>query len=161
MWQYSYACLRLVSIWSQTIADRRKFCDHMETPSCDPVIVIAGEKFNVSCPFMNIFWKSKPVFSSVLKLTLSSLFLGLKEEINCSKISFSISAMLFALIFARAQGACIFDISAELNLWLQSALRSVEIICDYKKIAPFAIVCDHVETSLKHHMHWGQQKLCR
>jgi len=27
--------LRLLSIWSQTIADRRKFCDHMETHFCD------------------------------------------------------------------------------------------------------------------------------
>ena len=64
MWQYSYACLRLVSIWSQTIADRRRsriaessaiIWKHPSAIVCDPVIVIAGEKFNVSCPFMNIF----------------------------------------------------------------------------------------------------------
>ena len=64
------------------------------------------------------------------------------------------SAMLFALIFPRAQLACTFDISAE---WLQSALRSFAIVCDYMDTALFsivcdprssAIVCDHMETSL-------------
>ena len=61
------------------------------------------------------------------------------------------SAMLFALIFPRAQRASTFDISAERNVWLQSALRSFAIVCDYMKTwlvvtmmetALFAIVCD-------------------
>ena len=46
------------------------------------------------------------------------------------------SAMLLALSFPRAERASTFEISAERNVWLQSALRS------------FAIVCDHMETSL-------------
>ena len=50
------------------------------------------------------------------------------------------SAMLFALIFSRAQRACTFNISAERNVWLQSALGS------------FVIVCDYMETSLKEKM---------
>ena len=67
------------------------------------------------------------------------------------------SAMLFALIFPRAERAGTFDISAEGNVWLQSALRSFAIICDYMETAlfaivcdprSFAIVCDHMETSL-------------
>ena len=58
------------------------------------------------------------------------------------------SAMLFALKFWRAQRACTFDISAERNVWLQSALRLFAIVCDYVQTALFAIVCDHMETSL-------------
>ena len=50
--------------------------------------------------------------------------------------------MLFALIFPRAQRASTFDISAERNVWLQSALRSFAIVCDYMETALFAIVCD-------------------
>ena len=66
------------------------------------------------------------------------------------------SAMLFALIFLRAQRACTFDISAERNVWLQSALRFFAIVCIYIETALLAIVCDvrsaivcdHMETSL-------------
>ena len=52
------------------------------------------------------------------------------------------SAMLFALIFPRAQRASTFDISAERNVWLQLALRSFAIGCDYMETGLFAIVCD-------------------
>ena len=52
------------------------------------------------------------------------------------------SAMLFALIFPRAQRASTFEISAERKVWLQSALRSFAIVCDYMETALFAIVCD-------------------
>ena len=52
------------------------------------------------------------------------------------------SAMLFALIFPRAQRASTYDISAERNVWLQSALRSFAIVCDYMETGLFAIVCD-------------------
>ena len=67
------------------------------------------------------------------------------------------SAMLFALIFPRAQRASTYDISAERNVWLQSALRSFAIVCDYMETflsaivcdpRSSAIVCDHMETSL-------------
>ena len=67
------------------------------------------------------------------------------------------SAMLFALIFPRAKSASTYDISAERNVWLQSALRSFAIVCDYMETGLFAIVCDprssaivcdHMETSL-------------
>ena len=51
--------------------------------------------------------------------------------------------MLFALIFPRAQRASTYDISAERNVWLQSALRSFAIVCDYMETGLFAIVCDH------------------
>ena len=50
--------------------------------------------------------------------------------------------MLFALIFPRAQRASTYDISAERNVWLQSALRSLAIVCDYMETGLFAIVCD-------------------
>ena len=50
--------------------------------------------------------------------------------------------MLFALIFSRAQRASTYDISAERNVWLQSALRSFAIVCDYMETGLFAIVCD-------------------
>ena len=52
------------------------------------------------------------------------------------------SAMLFALIFPQAQRASTFDISAERNVWLQSALGSFAIVCDYMETGLFAIVCD-------------------
>ena len=52
------------------------------------------------------------------------------------------SAMLFALIFPRAQRASTYDISAERNVWLQSALQSFAIVCDYMETGLFAIVCD-------------------
>ena len=52
------------------------------------------------------------------------------------------SAILFALIFPRAERASTFDISAERNVWLQSALRSFAIVCDYMETTLFAIVCD-------------------
>ena len=81
-----------------------------------------------------------------------------RNKFACSKISSSMSAMLFALIFPRAQCASTYDISAERNVWLQSALRSFAIVCDYMETGLFAIVCDprssaivcdHMETSLK------------
>ena len=50
--------------------------------------------------------------------------------------------MLFALVFPRAQRASTYDISAERNVWLQSALRSFAIVCDYMETGLFAIVCD-------------------
>ena len=50
--------------------------------------------------------------------------------------------MLFAKILPRAQRACTFDISADRNVWLQPALLSFAIVCDYMETAPFAIVCD-------------------
>ena len=52
------------------------------------------------------------------------------------------SAMVFALIFPRAQRARTYDIPAERNVWLQSTLRSFAIVCDYMETALFAIVCD-------------------
>ena len=57
--------------------------------------------------------------------------------------------MLFALQPTRA---CIFDTSADQNVWLRSALRSLRLygnsfFCDRLRL--FAIVCDHMETSLK------------
>ena len=48
--------------------------------------------------------------------------------------------MLFALIFPRAERASAFDISAERNVWLQSALRSFAIFCDYMETALLAII---------------------
>ena len=65
-----------------------------------------------------------------------------RNKFACSKISSSMSAMLFALIFPRAQRASTYDISAERNVWLQSALRSFAIVCDYMETGLFAIFCD-------------------
>ena len=68
-----------------------------------------------------------------------------RNKFACSKISSSMSAMLFALIFPRAQRASTYDISAERNVWLlllMSALRSSAIVCDYMETGLFAIVCD-------------------
>ena len=51
------------------------------------------------------------------------------------------SAMLFALI-PRAQRTSTFALSAERKAWLQLALRSFAIVCDYMETALFATVCD-------------------
>ena len=52
------------------------------------------------------------------------------------------SALLFTKTLPRAQRACTFDIPADQNVWLQPALRSFAIVCDYMETALFAIVCD-------------------
>ena len=62
--------------------------------------------------------------------------------------------MLLALIFPRAKRTSTYDISAERNVWLQSALRSFAIVCDYMETDLFAIVCDHMETRLKRDYHF-------
>ena len=54
--------------------------------------------------------------------------------------------MLLALIFPRAQRASTYDISAERNVWLQSALRSFAIVCDCMETGLFAIVCDRLRS---------------
>ena len=51
--------------------------------------------------------------------------------------------MLLALIFPRAQRASTYDISAERNVWLQSALRSFAIVCDYIETGLF---CDRLRS---------------
>ena len=66
----------------------------------------------------------------------------------CSENSSWMSAMLFALIFPRAKRASTFDIFAERNVWLQSALRSSAIIWKQLSLRSSAIVCDHMESSL-------------
>ena len=75
-----------------------------------------------------------------MKLTCRRLRTKRRNIFACSKISSSMSTMLFAFIFLRAQSASTYDIFAERNVWLRSAvtynLRS-------------ATVCDHMETSLK------------
>ena len=63
------------------------------------------------------------------------------NKFACSKTSSSMSAMLFALQPTRA---CIFDTSADQNVWLRSALRSLRLygnsfFCDRLRL--FAI-CD-------------------
>ena len=59
---------------------------------------------------------------------------GLKEELNL--LAAKLPPRCPPCCLLRAQRACTFDISADRNAWLQPALRS------------FAIVCDHMETSL-------------
>ena len=87
--------------------------------------------------------------------------LGLKEEINLLAAKVPPRCPPCCL-HRSAQRACTFNISAERNLWLQSALRSFAIVCDYMETVlfcdrlrsaicdprSFAIVCDHMETSL-------------
>ena len=50
-----------------------------------------------------------------------------RNKFASSKISSSMYAMLFALTFPQAQHASTFNISAERNVWLHSALRSFAI----------------------------------
>ena len=66
---------------------------------------------------------------------------GLKEEVNLLAAKFP-----RAKILPRAQRACTFDISADRSVWLQQALRSFAIVCDYMETALFAIVCDRLRS---------------
>jgi len=97
-----------------------------------------GEKFNLSCLFMNIF----PYFLWFWSLRCRLFWTKQRNVFACNENSSSMSAMLFALIFPRAKRASTIDIFAERNVWLQSALRSFAIVCDYMETALFAIVCD-------------------
>ena len=69
---------------------------------------------------------------------------GLKEEVNLLAAKFPprCPPCCFAKILPRAQCTYTFDISADRNVWLQPALRSFAVVCDYMETALFAIVCD-------------------
>ena len=71
-----------------------------------------------------------------------------RKKFACSKISSSMSAMLFALIFPRAERASTFDISAERNVWLQSALRSFAIVCDRLRLYGNSSLCDRLRSAI-------------
>ena len=83
-----------------------------------------------------------------------------RNKFACSKISSSLSSMLFALIFPREHNARV-HLTFPLNemygysrlcdrlrssaiIWKQLSLRPSAIVCDLRS----AIVCDHMETSL-------------
>ena len=106
----------------------------------------ASEKFNLSCLFMNIFRIQNWCLVRYWSWRCRHFRTKRRNKFACSKISSSMSAMLFALIFPRAQLASTFDIYAEWNVWLQSTLRSFAIVCDYMETALFAIVCDRLRS---------------
>ena len=87
--------------------------DHMETQFLRSAI----EMFPIILSLHECF--SNP---QVLKLTCRRFRTKRRNKFACSKISSSMSAMLFALIFPRAQRASTYEVSAERNVWLQSAL---------------------------------------
>ena len=70
--------------------------------------------------------------------------LGLKEEINLRAAKVPPRCPSCCL-HRSAQRACTFNISAEPNLWLQSALRSFAIVCDYMETALF---CDRLRSAI-------------
>ena len=74
-----------------------------------------------------------------MKLTCRRLRTKRRNKFACSKISTSPCCLLW---FSREHNASTYDISAERNVWLQSALRSFAIVCDYMETGLFAIVCD-------------------
>ena len=95
------------------------------------------------CLFMNIFRTQNRCFLRFWSWRCRRFRTKRRSKFGCCKISSSMSAMLFAKeILPRAQRACTFDISADRNVWLQPALRSFAIVCDYMETALFAIVCD-------------------
>ena len=57
--------------------------------------------------------------------------------------------MLFALIFPRAQRVSTYDISAERNVWLQSALRSFAIVCDRLRLYGNRSLCDRLRSTIR------------
>ena len=73
---------------------------------------------------------------------------GLKEEINLLAANFQKfpPGCPPCCLLRFSQHAGTFDISADQNIWLQSALRSFAIVCDYMETVLFAIVCDRLRS---------------
>ena len=104
--------------------------------------ITVGKKVPSSCLFINIF-ESKTDVSFGFEADVV-VALGLKEEINL------LAAKLLprcppCCLHRSAQRARTFNISAERNLWLQSALRSFAIVCDYMETALF---CDRLKSTI-------------
>ena len=100
-----------------------------------------------SCLVVNIFRIQKRCFLRFWSWRCRRLRTKRRNRFACRKISSSMSTMLFALIFLWAQRACTFDIFAQRNEWLQSALRSFALVCDYMETAPSlrsSAICDPI-----------------
>ena len=80
-----------------------------------------------------------------------------RSKFACSKIPSSTLAMLFALQPTRA---CVFDISADRNVWYGRLcdrcdyMETASLLCDLLRLFAICdlrstIVCDHMEVSLK------------
>ena len=124
MWQYS---IFLLKAGFHMIADDRRWQKHSSA------ILWSWSQANSLMYLVSswIFFEAKTGVSFGFEPDVV-VALGLREEINCSKISPPISAMLFALIFPRTQRACTFDISASNEMYgysrLCDRLRSSAII---------------------------------
>ena len=89
----------------------------------------------------------KPMFSTVLELTTTRFMTKRRSNLACGKIS-ALPRSRCCLLFSL-HGACIFDISAHQNVWLRSALRSLQLygnslFCDRLRL--FAI-CDRLRST--------------
>ena len=89
-------------------------------------------KLSLSCLLMNIFRIQNRCWLRFWRWRCHRFRTKRRNKFARGKISSSMSTMLFALIFPRAQRASTFDISAEQNVWLQSALRSFPMVCDLR-----------------------------
>ena len=150
----SFAIMRSYGNQSSAICDRNVTHNILNS---DHLIVgkKIGEKFNLSCLFMDIFRIQNRGFLRFWSWRCRRFRTKTSNKFGCSKISSSMSAMLFALIFPRAQHAkYIWHFR-----WTKCmATVGSAIVCDYMETALFAIlcdprssvmVCDHMETSLK------------
>ena len=91
----------------------------------------------------NLFYRRRRQRSSSAT-SKTDVSLGLKEEINLLAAKVPPRCPPCCL-HRSAQRACTFNISAERNLWLQSALRSFAIVCDYMETALF---CDRLRSAI-------------
>ena len=110
-----------------------------------------GEKFNLSCLFMNIFRIQNDVsFGFEADVVVA---LGLKEEINLLAAKFPPRCPPYCLLwFSREHNARV-HLTFPLNETygysrICDALRSSAIIWKQLSLQSSAIVCDHMETSL-------------
>ena len=88
--------------------------------------------------------KPKPMFSTVLELTTTRF---MTKRRVCLRQNFCSST--FAILFAfQPTRACIFDISAHQNVWLRSALRSLQLYGNSLFLRSSAIVCDLRSTAI-------------
>ena len=161
----SFAILRSYGNQSSAICDRNVTHDNLfqtqmiqrfvaKKPECPFmfVTVLSETRRSLSsvwkapsfCHFINIFRTQNRCFLRFWSWRYRRFRTKRRSKFACSKISSSMSAMLFAKVLPRAQRACTFDISADRSVWLQPALRSFAIVCDYMETALFAIVCDRL-----------------
>ena len=145
-------------------ADRKKFCDLMETLFCDRVremsapntvtVKISKTKTKrltvAEKSDRNLIYRWQRLWRRFWSWRWRRLRTKRRYTFARSKISSSTSAMLFATIFPPAQSGCNF------NTFSDQTIGSA-IVCDYMESTLFTIICDLWSTILDRLRSYGNQ----